>query len=207
MRIKIIIVLLLMSLCIAHIQAVEADELRVRLERSFSELKSLQANVAQTNYFAQIKKSINYTGMIYYEPSQLLLRFDKPHLQRLHIKASQVQLYDAQSRSMLISELQAEYARMNPLQLLQHYWDKSTVSIQKQQKNLISLRMDPRKDSFIRSINATIDYNTGLIQELSYRDHSENTVTYKFSNIRTGINIDKKVWSFSPPKDTEYIRN
>ena len=206
MKNRLLYITVLLLLAVSMYAQSSTNAIKQKLESSFAALSSLQADVQQTNYFAQIKQTIRYDGKIYYEPSRMLIRFDKPHLQRLMIQGSEVQLYDAQSRSMLTSELLPEFSRMNPLQILQHYWDKSKVSIVEEKGKVVSLRLDTAKDSFVRQINAKVNLDSGMLMELSYKDHSENTVSYRFSNLRTGHKIDSKVWSFNPPKDTQHIR-
>ncbi len=204
MKIKLILVFLL--LCSLSLYAQSTEELRQKLESTYRDLSTWQARLTQTNYFAQIKQSTTYEGHFFYQPPRLLIRFDKPHQQRLQIEGKDVSLYDAQSKSLLKTSLLPEFERMNPIQILQHYWSRSQVEISKRDKQRITIILRPESDNFIKTLNAVIDYGTGFIVELAYTDFSGNTVTYKFSNSRANQKIDPAVWKFAPPADTQVIQ-
>lgn len=203
--VKIKFLLLFLLLFTFALSALTVEEIHQKLLSSHQNLKSWQANLSQTNYYAQIKQSSSFEGKIYYQPQKLLIRFEKPYLQRLMISNNSVQLYDAQSSTLLKSTLMPEFERMNPLEILQHYWTKSRVSIVKTDKNRSSISLIPIKDSFMKSLNATIDNKNGTLYELSYRDFSDNTVSYKFSNIKANASIPSSVWEWKLPKDTQII--
>ncbi len=200
-RFALLIFLILTFTC----SAISVDEVRSKLETAYRDVNSWQAKLTQTNYFAQIDKTSTFEGTFYYQPPRLLIQFDKPHLQRLQIDNQSVSMYDAQSQTLLKTQLMPQFERMNPVQILQHYWDRSRIKITKQDKSQVSISLSPEKDSFVKSLEATISINSGFISELAYTDYSDNKVTYKFSGAVSNRSIDPKLWIFSPPKGTQVI--
>ena len=197
--------LLAFMLLVASLMGVSPQELKTRMDRTYSGLKTMQTEIVQKNYFSQIKHSTTFTGKLYYEPQRLLISFDKPSVQRLQIESGRVSIYDAASKTMIKTELLPEFQKLNPIELLQHYWDKSTVKVTKVEKNLAYIQLLTKKDSFIRELSGVVDRDSGLIRELAYIDFNDNTVSYTFKNTRLNGSIPASVWRFTPPKDTQEI--
>lgn len=200
---KISIVLILSLFGVLH--AISVAELHDRVKLSYQKLISFQANVQQTNYYTQLKRSIVYTGKLYYTPGRMLMSFYKPSVQRLQIQSGKAELYDASSNTLLRSKMQPEFGKMNPVEILQHYWTKSKVSIVKQEKHLCTVKLIPQKDPMIKEMQAVIDSKTGIVNSLKYTDPAGNTVTYRFSNIKRDAAIPASVWKFNYPKDVQVI--
>lgn len=196
---------LLIIMCFGLLWAQSTTELHNKLNARYEGLQSFQAEVKQTNYFSQIKKSIVYHGKLYFIPGRMVMHFEKPSVQRLHVSSGTAELFDAASNTLLRSKMLPEFGKMNPVEILQHYWSKSEVSIVSSEKNITNLRLIPQKDPMIKELNAKVDATSGLVHSLGYSDASGNTVTYQFSNIRTNQSIPASVWSFSYPKDVQVI--
>lgn len=182
-------------------------ELYNKLKSSFNSISSYQSDVSQTNYYPQLKKSISYSGKMYFTSGKMLMHFTKPNLQRLYIASGKVTLYDALSNTIFISDIQPQYGRMNPLEILQLYWDRSSVSIGTQKGDLVEVSLIPQKDAMLQSLKASINVKTGQVIKLSYQDAGANSVSYSFSNIKINQNIPASVWNFSYPKDVQRIQN
>jgi len=200
--IPILIILLALSL---SLNSISSADLYKKLQGAYKGLSSYQASVSQSNYYPQLKKTITYTGKIYFIPGRMLMHFDKPNLQRLHIEAGKVTLYDALSNTVFTSEIQPQYGRMNPLEILQLYWDRSTVSLGKQKGDLMDVTLKPTKDAMLVSLSATINTKNGQVQKLSYKDAGGNSVSYSFSGIKLNGGIPASVWKFTYPKDAQRI--
>ncbi|HPV14097.1 MAG TPA: outer membrane lipoprotein carrier protein LolA [Candidatus Cloacimonadota bacterium] len=198
--ITLIIILVALSL-----NAMKSGELYQKISSAYKSISSYQAKVTQTNYFAELKSTINYTGNMYFTPGRLLMHFDKPSTQRMLIEKGKFTLYDAGSNTIYTSEIVEQYQRMNPLELLQLYWGRSTVSVKKGKGELMTVDLKPKKDAMLTSISATVNSKTGIIQALSYKAHSGNTVKYSFSGIKINQAIAASVWNFQYPKDAQRI--
>lgn len=196
---------LVMILMALSLSAVKQGELYQTISAAYQSISSYQATVQQSNYFADLKKTINYSGNMYFTPGRLLVHFDKPTTQRMLIEKGKFTLYDAGSNTIYTSEIVDQYRRMNPLELLQLYWAKSTVSVSKGKGELMNVELKPKKDAMLASISASVNGKTGVIQSLSYKAHSGNTVKYGFSNIKINQGIAESVWQYSYPKDAQRI--
>jgi outer membrane lipoprotein-sorting protein len=176
-----------------------------KLQAAYKGLKSFQATVQQSNHYQQLSKTITYSGNIYFTPGRMLMSFSKPSLQRLMIKDGQVELYDAASKTLFRTPMQAEFGKMNPVEILQIYWSKSSVSVVSETKTTASVKLVPSKDAMVSSLSATMNKNSGMVSKLSYTDKSGNSVTYTFSNIKLNGAIPGSVWSFQYPKGIQVV--
>lgn len=181
------------------------DDVYARMRTAYKGINTYQAAVTQSNYYPQLKKTIQYTGKMYFSGGRMLMSFDKPHIQRLHIESGKVQLYDSLSNTIFRGTILPQFGRMNPLEILQVYWERSTVSITGTKGENVSVRLVPVKDPMLKSLGAVINKKTGLVQTLSYQDSAGNSVTYAFSKIKLNSSIPAGVWSFTYPKDAQVI--
>ncbi|MDX9828468.1 MAG: outer membrane lipoprotein carrier protein LolA [Spirochaetia bacterium] len=200
-KISIILILSLFGV----LYAITTSELHDKVKLRYQNLSSFQANVQQTNYYTQLKRSIVYSGKLYFTPGRMLMSFSKPSVQRLQIQSGKAELYDASSNTLLRSNMQPEFGKMNPVEILQHYWTRSKVSIVKQEKHLCTVKLIPQKDPMIKDMQAVIDSKTGIVNSLKYADPAGNTVTYLFSNIKRDAAIPPSVWKYDYPKDVQVI--
>jgi outer membrane lipoprotein-sorting protein len=135
----------------------------------------------------------------------MLMHFDDPTMQRLKIENGSLELYDASSNTLFRTLMQPEYEKLNPVEILQSYWNKSKVSISSETKDRVNVELIPKNDNFIQSLSATLDKNNGLIYKLSYKDNSSNTVSYNFSSIKLNVSIPSSVWKYDYPKNVQII--
>lgn len=198
--------LLIIALLLASLAAVSTQELYKKLSTTHAGISSYQANVTQSNYYPQLKKTITYTGTMYFSSGKMLMHFTKPGVQRLLIENGQVQLYDAMSNTLYKGEIMPQYGRMNPLEILQLYWDRSTVSVTSQKGDIVNVSLKPVKDTMLKSLSASVNYKSGLVQSLSYQDSGGNSVSYSFSGIKLNGGIPASVWKYSIPKDVQVIQ-
>ena len=196
--------LLLILLC-SLLWAQSSGELYQKLDSRYGSLSSFQAEVKQVNFFSRIDRKISYEGKFYFSGGRMLMSFEKPSVQRLSIHLGKAELYDGSSKTLYRSDVIPEAIKMNPLELLQLYWNKSQVKITTQDKAHSWVKLTPNSDPMIKILEAKIDNKSGIVQTLSYTDLSDNKVTYSFSNIVINRPIASSVWSFSYPKDTQII--
>lgn len=198
----------LMTLLIAWpaLSALTSSELYTRLQSSYKNLSTFQADVQQSNYYPQLKKTITYSGKIYFTPGRMLMSFTKPSTQLLKIENGQVELYDASSNTLFQSAMQPQFGKMNPVEILQIYWTKSTVSVTSQTKTAASVKLVPKQDDLVTSLTATLNPSSGIVSKLGYTDKSGNSVTYNFSGIKLNASIHASVWNKTYPKGVQIIR-
>lgn len=187
--------------------SITTGEVYNKVSSFYANLRSFQAKVQQTNYYTQLKKTITYKGTIYFTPGRMLMHFDEPTIQRLKIENGRIELYDASSNTLFKTLMQPEYDKLNPVEILQSYWNKSKVSIISETKDRVNIELVPQNDDFIKSLSATLDKNNGLIYKLSYKDKTGNSVTYNFSSIKLNQGISSSVWKYDYPKNVQIIES
>ncbi|NLN35302.1 MAG: outer membrane lipoprotein carrier protein LolA [Candidatus Cloacimonetes bacterium] len=185
--------------------AQSTGDLYNKLSMRYGGLSTFQANVQQDNYFSQLQKSISYSGKLYFAKDRMLMAFSKPSVQRLYISNGFAELFDAGSATLFKSAVMPEFNKMNPIEILEHYWAKSDVKILDSSKGISRVELKPKNDPLIKSLEAEINSTSGLVSVLSYSDKSANKVTYRFTNILQNQTIDPAVWRFNYPKNTRVI--
>ncbi|MDD4035500.1 MAG: outer membrane lipoprotein carrier protein LolA, partial [Candidatus Cloacimonetes bacterium] len=81
---------LILLLLLGVLYAQSVPQLHQRVQNQYQNLSSFQAEVEQSNYFAQLKRSIVFKGKIYFSPQRMLMHFSNPSVQRLQINAGKV---------------------------------------------------------------------------------------------------------------------
>lgn len=200
------LLILLAFACLFALQGQTASELYSKLQSAYKNISSFQADLQQSNYYPQLKKTVTYSGKIYFTPGRMLMKFTKPSEQYLKIENNRVELYDAASNTLFQSAVQPQFGRMNPVEILQLYWDKSTVSVTSATKSAASVKLVPKQDDLVTSLTATLNPSTGIVSRLGYTDKSGNSVTYSFSSIKQNASIPASVWQVNPPKNVQIIK-
>lgn len=200
-KISLILVLMLATLLAAQ----SPQDLYQKLSSRYANLSSFQADVSQENHFVQINKTMRYTGKLYFQKDRMLMSFSSPSVQRLKIQNGYAELYDADSKTLFKSKVEPQFNKMNPIEILEHFWQKSEVKILETKDGKSRVRLTPAKDPLISSLEATLDNRSGIVSKLSYTDKSSNRVSYSFSNISTDKPIPPSVWNFSYPKGIQVI--
>lgn len=197
--------LFLLLLITMGLFAQSGDALYQKITNTYGGFSSFQASIKQDNHFAQINKSISYQGVIYFTKGRMVIRYDKPNFQRLMISNGKVDLYDQQSNTVFRSRMRPEFGKMNPVEILQHYWKKSVVTVRTDKNKLSNVTLKPIKDPIIVTLTASINPKTGIVQSLGYTDANGNKVSYSFSGIKTNAAIPASVWQYNYPKNIQVV--
>ena len=200
---KIITLILLLSCNLLF--SISSEALYQKIAGTYGSLSSFQAVIKQDNYFAQLNKSISYNGNIYFTKGKMVIRYNKPYFQRLSVSGGMVELYDSQSKTMFRSKMRPEFGKMNPVEILQLYWKKSTVNIQQGKGNQVNVFLKPFDDPVIVSISAIVNSDSGIVQSLTWTNRNNDKVTYNFSSIKTNAKIPASVWQYTYPKDVQVV--
>ena len=200
---KIITLILLLSCNLLF--SISSEALYQKIAGTYGSLSSFQAVIKQDNYFAQLNKSISYEGNIYFTKGKMVIRYNKPYFQRLSVSGGMVELYDSQSKTMFRSKMRPEFGKMNPVEILQLYWKKSTVNIQQGKGNQVNVFLKPFDDPVIVSISAIVNSDSGIVQSLTWTNRNNDKVTYNFSHIKTNAKIPPSVWQYTYPQDVQVV--
>jgi len=199
------IINLILLLCCNFLFGISSEALYQKIAKTYGSLSSFQAVIKQDNYFAQLDKSITYHGNIYFTKGRMVIRYNKPYFQRLSVSGGIVELYDSQSNTVFRSKMRPEFGKMNPVEILQLYWKKSTVNIQQGKGNLVNVFLKPFDDPVIVSISAVVNSESGIVQSLTWTNRNSDKVTYNFSSIKTNAKIPASVWQYTYPKDVQVV--
>lgn len=199
------IITLILLLCCNFLFGISSEALYQKIAKTYGSLSSFQAVIKQDNYFAQLDKSITYHGNIYFTKGRMVICFNKPYFQRLSVSGGIVELYDSQSNTLFRSKMRPEFGKMNPVEILQLYWKKSTVNIQQGKGNLVNVFLKPFDDPVIVSISAVVNSESGIVQSLTWTNRNNDKVTYNFSSIKTNAKIPASVWQYTYPKDVQVV--
>ena len=199
------IITLILLLCCNFLFGISSEALYQKIAGTYGSLSSFQAVIKQDNYFAQLDKSISYNGNIYFTKGRMVIRYNKPYFQRLSVSGGMVELYDSQSNTVFRSKMRPEFGKMNPVEILQLYWKKSTVNIQQGKGNLVNVFLKPFDDPVIVSISAVVNSESGIVQSLTWTNRNNDKVTYNFSSIKTNAKIPASVWQYTYPKDVQVV--
>ena len=200
---KIITLILLLSCNLLF--SISSEALYQKIAGTYGSLSSFQAVIKQDNYFAQLNKSISYEGNIYFTKGKMVIRYNKPYFQRLSVSGGMVELYDSQSKTMFRSKMRPEFGKMNPVEILQLYWKKSTVNIQPGKGNQVNVFLKPFDDPVIVSLSARVNSDSGIVQSLTWTNRNNDKVTYNFSHSKTNAKIPPSVWQYTYPKDVQVV--
>ncbi len=199
------IITLILLLCCNFLFGISSEALYQKIAGTYGSLSSFQAVIKQDNYFAQLDKSISYNGNIYFTKGKMVIRYNKPYFQRLSVSGGMVELYDSQSKTMFRSKMRPEFGKMNPVEILQLYWKKSTVNIQPGKGNQVNVFLKPFDDPVIVSLSARVNSESGIVQSLTWTNRNNDKVTYNFSHIKTNAKIPPSVWQYTYPKDVQVV--
>ncbi len=196
---------LILLLCCNLLLGISSEALYQKIAKTYGSLSSFQAVIKQDNYFASLEKSITYNGNIYFTKGRMVIRYNKPYFQRLIVSGGIVDLYDSQSNTVFRSKMRPEFGKMNPVEILQLYWKKSTVTVQQGKGDLVNVSLKPFDDPVIVSISASVNSATGIVQSLTWSNRNNDKVTYNFSNIKTNAKIPASIWQYTYPKDVQVV--
>ncbi len=197
--------LFLLLIC-SFLSAQNTDGIYRKLKDRYDSLSSFQADVTQNNHYSQLDYKLSYEGKLYYSPGRMLMSFDEPVVQRLYIHDGKAELFDGDSGLLFLSDIMPEFDHLNPLQILQLYWNKSEVTNLGDSGNMHSVKLVPTSDPHLQELKAKIEIATGIVRELSYLDKSGNEVIYSFSGIVLNRRIPPSVWNYDYPQDTQIIK-
>ncbi len=173
----------------------------------YNKLTSWQAVIKQTNYFKETKATLTSSGKIYYQKEMLAIRYDKPNEQHLFLNKGKLTVFDKQNNLVVKTKLATAVQSLNPVDILQEFWGKSSKSLVSEKDSLVTIKLTPSENKNIVQIQAALDLRTGYVTSLRYQDEQGNKVGISFSDIKINRKIPPSVWKPVIPKDATVIEN
>ncbi len=202
---KLILFLIVFLLASTWLQADKLTDSYNKLLASYGKLSSWQANINQSNYFAQTDATLASTGVFYYRKNRVAIRYHQPHEQFLLVKDGKVTVYDKSARSAVRTALTSSLQSLNPSEIVKAYWQQSKKTLVSSAEGNTCISLQPGGDSQAREIRFTMKDKSGFITRLSYTDVGGNTVTLRFSGIRVNPSIPDRIWQLNLPKDIKLM--
>jgi outer membrane lipoprotein-sorting protein len=199
------LILILLLLC----NLVYADKLNdsyQQMLKSYAKLNTWQADINQTNYFAQTKAKLVSSGTFYYQKNTVSIRYQKPNEQALLIKDGMVTVYDKSSKTAVKSQLISAVQSLNPVEIVKTYWQKSEKSFLQSKDGIDTISLKPSKDNQVKELIVSLDSKTGYVTKLVYKDNQDNSVSLAFSKMKVNKPIPATAFKLVLPKDVKLIQ-
>jgi len=176
------------------------------VEKHYSGLTNLAARVVQKNYYKSMDKTQKFDGQLWIEkPGRL--RLDYSNGQVILVNGKDALFYSRKS-AQVIKKTFTDFHHMNiPVAFLLgagHIRDDFDILTPDPAKPRVLELVPKRTGASMKKMRLVAD-GSGRIADLTIIDKSGNTTELDFTDVREGIEIDKSLFSFQPPKGTEII--
>lgn len=172
-----------------------------KLFQKYETINSYKADFRQINFWNELEIEKESIGIMRYNDDKLILRYSEPDGQCLYIDNDKMIIYDANSKQVMISDLNYIVSEIRPIKIIQYYSKKSEISIEANK-----MIMNVKNDDFIRLIE--VEYSSYFeIKNLKYYDYDNNTVSYNFRNIEINLEMKEELFDVNFPEDASIIDN
>ena len=190
----------------APVHAQTVQEVVVSVENHYRDLNDLTAQVVQTNVLKSIGKTQKYAGKLFIKkPGRLRLEYTNGQLVLIDGRSA---LFYSKKSEQVVKKTFTDFEHMNiPVAFLlgaAHIRDDFEVQ-QVDPKTPRVLELFPNKPgAAMKKLRLHTD-GSGRITTLMIFDRSGNTTEVSFADIREGVGLEDKQFTFTAPKGTEII--
>lgn len=192
-----------------------AQEVALRIENTLRSYQSLQANFEQLYYSATVSTPLHEKGKLYFKkPNLMRWEYQDPEEKTFLIKDDFFWDYNKEEKQLIKYDLSRGEQNTEVLYLLSGQvalLDNYSVELNPfptENTNAIQLKLTPKDeegaDTFLL---LEIDEKTWFIQKLISFDWAGNKTEFRFSRIKTNINLSNKTFELRVPSDVEIIEN
>jgi len=192
-----------------------AQEVALRIENTLKSYQSLQANFEQLYYSATVSTPLHEKGKLYFKkPNLMRWEYQDPEEKVFLIKDDFFWDYNKEEKQLIKYDLSRGEQNTEVLFLLSGQvalLDNYSVELNPfptENANTIQLKLTPKDeegaDTFLL---LEIDEKTWFIQKLISFDWAGNKTEFRFSRIKTNINLPNKTFELRVPSDVEIIEN
>lgn len=187
-----------------HAQVVQ--DVVASVENHYRDLSDLTAQVVQTNVLKSVGKTQKYEGKLFIKkPGKLRLEYTNGQLILIDGQAA---LFYSKKSEQVVKKTFTDFEHMNiPVAFLlgaAHIRDDFEV-LQADAKTPRVIELLPKRPgAAMKKLRLHTD-GSGRITMLMIFDRSGNTTEVVFTNIREGVGLDERQFTFTPPKGTEII--
>ncbi|MGB3862965.1 MAG: outer membrane lipoprotein carrier protein LolA [Candidatus Aminicenantaceae bacterium] len=192
-----------------------AQEVALRIENTLRSYQSLQADFEQLYYSATVSTPLHEKGKLYFKkPNLMRWEYQDPEEKVFLIKDDFFWDYNKEEKQLIKYDLSRGEQNTEVLFLLSGQvalLDNYSVELNPfptENANTIQLKLTPKDEEGVDTfLLLEIDEKTWFIQKLISFDWAGNKTEFRFSRIKTNINLPNKIFELRVPSDVEIIEN
>jgi outer membrane lipoprotein-sorting protein len=192
-----------------------AHEVALRVENSLRSYQSFQADFEQLYFSATVSAPLQEKGKLYFKkPNLMKWEYQDPEEKVFLIKDDFFWDYNKEEKTLIKYDLSQGEQNSEVISLLSGQvglTDSYSVELNPfptENANTIQIKLTPKDEEFTDTfLLLEIDEKTWLIQKLISFDWAGNKTEFRFSRIRTNINLPNRTFELRIPPDVEIIEN
>ncbi|MGD9347059.1 MAG: outer membrane lipoprotein carrier protein LolA [Candidatus Aminicenantes bacterium] len=208
---KLLCILMLGGLSFAQ----TAEEVALRVENTLRSTRSLQANFEQLYYSATVSTPLHEKGRLYFKKPYLMKwEYQDPEEKIFLIKDDFFWDYNKDEKTLIKYDLSGGEQNSDVLLLLSGQvvlLDKYSIELNPfptENAKTIQIKLTPNDEEYADSfLLLEIDEKTWFIQKLISFDWAGNKTEFRFSKIKTNIDLQDRIFELRIPPDVEIIEN
>jgi outer membrane lipoprotein-sorting protein len=208
---KLLCILVLTALSFAQ----TAEEVALQVENMLRSYQSLQANFEQLYFSVTVSTPLHEKGKLYFKKPHLMKwEYQDPEEKIFLIKDDFFWDYNKEEKTLIKYNLSQGEQNSEVISLLSGQvglTDSYSVELNPfptENTNIIQIKLTPKDEEFADTfLLLEIDDKTWLIQKLISFDWAGNKTEFRFSRIRTNIDLQDRIFELRIPPDVEIIEN
>jgi outer membrane lipoprotein carrier protein len=192
-----------------------AEEVALRVENTLRSYRSFQADFEQLYYSATVSTPLHEKGKLYFKKPYLMKwEYQDPEEKVFLIKDDFFWDYNKEEKQLIKYDLSGGEHNSEVLLLLSGQvalLDHYTVELNPfptENPNTLQIKLTPKdEESADTFLLLEIDEKTWFIQKLISFDWTGNKTEFRFSKIKTNINLPNRTFELRVPSDVEIIEN
>lgn len=192
-----------------------AEDVALRVENTLRAYRSLQANFEQFYYSATVSTPLHEKGKLYFKkPNLMKWQYEDPEEKVFLIKDDFFWDYNKEDKTLIKYDLSRGEENSEVIALLSgqvSLLDDYSVELNPfptESAGTIQIKLTPKdEDSSDTFLLLEIDENTWFIQKLVSFDWAGNKTEFRFSKVKTNINLPDRTFELRVPSDVEIIEN
>lgn len=192
-----------------------AEEVALRVENTLRSTRSLQANFEQLYYSATVSTPLHEKGRLYFKKPYLMKwEYQDPEEKIFLIKDDFFWDYNKDEKTLIKYDLSGGEQNSDVLLLLSGQvvlLDKYSIELNPfptENAKTIQIKLTPNDEEYADSfLLLEIDEKTWFIQKLISFDWAGNKTEFRFSKIKTNIDLQDRIFELRIPPDVEIIEN
>ncbi|OGD76875.1 MAG: hypothetical protein A2Y64_03335 [Candidatus Coatesbacteria bacterium RBG_13_66_14] len=188
------------------------EEVVARVEASYASARSFTCDVRRVTASGMLgQRHVMRGNMTSLLPDEFRIDYVSPFEQSLVCNGETVWLYTPRNNQVIVSSVE-DYAEREMLGDLIGYFERDYAYAlageeQVDGRDTVVLRMTALESGnpYPRG-RIWVDLESWLPAEVELTDDIGNTVSYRLSNIRLNVAVDRSIFNFTPPPGVEVVR-